>query len=254
MALLTADVLSGTDSVVVAGPDGSEPRVIASRKEPQMYISLARVLPQTFVRCGCPMASPSWSLVGMTRATSSLSPLMQRAGAESTLPIRDSRDWFPGMGMALAPDGRSLYRDPSPGRRATAALRCAAAIDRVHAAYQQSARIRRRQHGGGPCRHGPAGNAVESLGNGCAGRRRTPGGSRRAHGTGAVGPRLGRRAACDRRCGPRWRTRLVVDRRHDRNLPVPRSGRASAVDERGQKDARLLAGHHRPRMVRVAIQ
>ena len=36
MAVLAADVLSGTDSVVVATADGSGSRVIASRKEPRM--------------------------------------------------------------------------------------------------------------------------------------------------------------------------------------------------------------------------
>jgi Tol biopolymer transport system component len=115
MAVLAADVLSGTDSLVVAAADGSGSRVIASRKEPRMYMSLARVLPPDFRPVWMP-DDQSIAVLGRDEAGDlEIVTVNAKSGVESILPVRDNRDWFPGMGMALAPDNRSLMLTLIPG-------------------------------------------------------------------------------------------------------------------------------------------
>ena len=110
MAFLTSTQGAGETHVVIADPDGSRPRVIAMRKLPQRY------LPITWG--SRPDLRPVWltdrsiAVIGNDTphgvADLQLVTVNVATGAEATLLSLEGYGLTDGMGMALAPDGRSF--------------------------------------------------------------------------------------------------------------------------------------------------
>jgi eukaryotic-like serine/threonine-protein kinase len=98
-------------SVAVADADGAHPRVIATRTAPQRYLSQGYLIRQDFRPVWLPDGQ-SMVVVGNDDARGytalQLVTVNIATKAETVLTLPESRDIRPGMGMALARDGRSF--------------------------------------------------------------------------------------------------------------------------------------------------